>query len=249
MNPDDHHLRKFVRSLLGATIALGFLGACNRDEGKSAFQSTVKQAPALHDNMSFKFAGNPEKTERIKFPEFSVVAPQGENWIEGPRRPEPISDYYDYQPRIQFFKIVPQTKFGPQSILAQVSIAHIHPNERPIIAANVRDYMWYRMNMQLESDRAFASGRMRLRSESANLDETLGACFRLDAVAEDRGVFGYEDSIFLIHFHAYECVTPSLNYMVRIEYSQRVPPDVEPVDVTREGEDFLKTLTLGEPEG
>jgi hypothetical protein len=79
--------------------------------------------------------------------------------------------------------------------------------------------------------------------QKAVLDETLGyRCFRYDAVFENLGVAGFQGVPFKIDYHLMECIAPSREFVVGLQYGQMTPPDVEPIDIAREGEAFLWSL-------
>ncbi len=80
---------------------------------------------------------------------------------------------------------------------------------------------------------------MKVRSQKGELIELSGyQCFRYDAEFENYGVIGFRGIPFKINNHMMECMAPSREFVVRMQYGQMLPPDVEP----SEGEEFLKSL-------
>ncbi len=242
------HTGKFVVPMLGALIALG-LGACGRNESTNASQSEASQAVAQYESMSFKYANNPEPDSRITFLSgFTFVPPQGENWIEGPRKPEPDSNNYGLVHRLAFAKILPQDQErGPHTVLANVFTMRVMRQNK---TADPQDFMRFRMKATIAADKVVKNSKMI--AQKGELDETLGyQCFRYDAVFENYGVVGFRGVPFKVDNHIMECMAPSREFVVSLQYGQMVPPDVEPIDITREGEGFFKSLqfTSSGPQG
>ncbi len=48
--------------------------------------------------------------------------------------------------------------------------------------------------------------------------------------------------MFMIDYHAYECINPSLTMIVSMSYVQTVNSKAKPVDLSKEGEKFLRSL-------
>jgi hypothetical protein len=239
------HTRKLIISMLGVVIALGLV-ACDRSDttnvsqSDNASQSAENQTLTLYESMFFKYANNPGPEERITFLSgFSLLAPQGENWIEGPRKPEPDPSNYGLVHRLVFTKLLPQDEErGPHTVLANVFTMRIARQNKE---TNPQEFMRYRMRLVMGGDKVVKNSKVV--SQKAELDETLGYhCFRYDAVFENYGVVGFRSVPFKVDYHVMECIAPSREFVVRMQYGQMTPPNVEPIDITREGEGFLKSL-------
>ncbi len=244
------HCKNFVWSAGAVLVLAVFVAACGKEEAKSPQAKTSVQddTAKLHDTMTFKIAGNPNPAERIQFPDFSIVAPQGERWIER-RLPEPPSNYGGFLPRIMFVKVVQQTTDAPHSVIAQVSTLQIlSAADKVSIITNPREYMKFMMDYEVQINK-LTTDRLRVKSIEAKMDETLGICYRLDIEVEDRGVYGFPNTAFILDVHQYECANPDGRLIAKIEYSQRRPPEANAVDLSREGEDFLKSFKFAEPQG
>jgi hypothetical protein len=231
----------------GAAALLLLLAACDRPYAPASATSALESS-GLHDGMFLKFADNPEKQERIGRFGVSFVAPQGENWIEGPRLPKPNAENYGVQAVARFSKILAQVDDGPHTVIAEVSISYIPPFMRDAVAADRAGFIRFLMNQTVKTTKA-ATGRIRPISVEAVLDDSLATCFRLDVLQEDRGVYGFANVAFPLDLHGFQCVDPSSRFVALISYSQRRPPNVKPTDLTREGEDFLKSLKFSPSEG
>lgn len=232
---------------LGAAALLVLLAACDRPYAPASATSAL-EVGVLHDSMSVKFADNPEKQERVWRFGVSFVAPQGENWIELGRPPRPNVESYGVQTLARFSKILPQKSDGPHTAIAEVSISYVPPFMRDAVPADQRGFIRFLMIETVKTTKA-ATGRIKAISVEANVADTLGTCFRLDVLQEDRGVYGFANVPFAMDFHEFQCVDPSSKFVASISYSQRRPPNAEPTDLTREGEEFLKSLQLSPPEG
>jgi hypothetical protein len=233
-----------INRLIGAVVSFTLVAGCNPEHVSVPSSGS---AISVAESMTFKFADNPHAAERVRLTGFSVVPPQGEHWIEGPRFPDPDPERYDPQPQIQFVKILPQPKSGPHGIIARALIAFIPEEQRSTISGNVREHMQYQMRLTLEQDRISGGKKIRIKSQKADLDESLGySCFRYDAVSEDN-IGGSKGTTFTSDFHAYQCIDPSLKFIVGMEYIQRRPSNVKPVDIATEAEGFLKSLKFEPP--
>ncbi len=211
-----------------------------RNERNSASEFGASQALTQYKTLYFKFANNPEADVRIKFLSgFSFVAPQGENWIEGPRKPEPDPSNYGLVNRLAFVKLLPQDEErGPHTIIANVYTMRI---ARQNLTVDPQEFIRFRMRSTLAADKLVKN--FKVISQKAELDQTLGfQCFRYDAVFENYGVVGFRGLPFKIDNHLMECVAPSREFVVRLAYGQMTPPDMQPIDIAREGEGFFKSL-------
>jgi hypothetical protein len=199
--------------------------------------------------MEFKFADNPDPYERTKLPGFSVSAPRGENWIEGPRLPEPDPNDHQVHARLHFVKVLPQiSEFGPHTIFAKVDTVFLSDWDRRLAAPNAREFMRFRMKYVMASSKVSESPRQHIISQAAELDQSIGyVCYKYDLVAEDREVKGFPNVVFVVDFHAYECIDPLFKMIVTLYYSQRVHSEAQRADIKREGENFLKSLKFTSP--
>ncbi len=188
--------------------------------------------------------GNRNPDERIELPGFSIAPPQGENWIEGPRYPEPDPDDFGPQIRLAFIKVMRQDpEYGPHSIFARVVTTFLAESDQRIAAANVRDFMRFRMRLAMARDKVSAAPRYTLRSQKAELDQSIGyVCWKYDLILEDREVEKFPGTAFVIDRHSYECINRSFKLLATLLYSQLVHPDAKPEDVSREGNKFLRSL-------
>jgi hypothetical protein len=117
-------------------------------------------------------------------------------------------------------------------------------HDRRIAAANPRDFMQFRMKYAMASDKVAMTGtQFKLISQQAELDRTIGyTCWQYHAVTEESGVKEFPDVPFVFDVHSYECIAPSSKMIVTLNYTQRRHLEAKPVDVTREGDRFLKSL-------
>jgi hypothetical protein len=227
-------------SVTRAIFILILLIVCAPDRGARSYELLTNE----HTSVVVRFAGNTNSDERIELPGFSVSPPRGEYWIEGPRLPEPDPNYHGVQSRLHFVRVLPQnSEVGPHMAFAQVSTMFLSEWDRRLASANVRDFMRFRMKYTMASDKVSAGPRKKLKSQRAELDRSIGyTCFKYDVVVEDRGVKGFPDVPFVSDFHFYECIDPSLKLIVSLYYGQSVHPEAKPVDISREGQKFLKSL-------
>lgn len=229
------HTWKTIVVLLGAAVVLI---TCAR-ESANASPKNASQAP-LYQSAFFKFANNPEAEQRITyFSGFSFMPPQGENWIEGPRQSEPDPSNYGLVHRMVFTKLLPQDEQrGPHTVLANVHTIRLTRQNQSV---DRREFMSYRMRLVMGSDKVLKN--MKVLSQKGELNEESGyQCFRYDAMFENYGVIGFRGIPFKINNHLVECIAPSGEFVVRLQYGQMTPPNVEPVDIAHEGEGFLKSL-------
>ncbi len=218
-----------------AIIALAVSGL----ESASGAQSNASQAP-LYQKMIFKYTNNPQAEQRITFyAGFSFAPPQGDNWIEGPRQPDPDPSNYGLVHRMVFTKLLPQDEQrGPHSILANVHTMRVARQNQAI---DSKELMNYRMRLVMGGDKV--AKNMKVVSQKGQLTQISGyQCFRYDLTMENYGVIGFRGVPFRIDNHLVECIAPSRELVVRMQYGQMVPPNVEPIDITQEGEEFLKSI-------
>ncbi len=180
--------------------------------------------------------------ERIDLPGFSVSPPQGENWKEGPRLPEPNPASHDLQLRMRFTKELPQNAtLGPHTASAQVGTIFLPQwKQRPSSTA-VREFMQFRLKLAMALDKA--SENTRLISQHGQLDRSIGyTCAKYDAVMIQHGAEEFSKMMFVIDYHGYECVDPSLTMIVSMSYVQTVNSKAKLIDLSKEGGDFLRSL-------
>ncbi len=229
--------------ILGAFAVLAVLSACAGAGRDDTAVPSLQAAAATHANAEGGLAGDPDPNARIEFSGFSVLPPQGAHWVETMHAPSTGT----WQTGIIFWKITPQTR--PESVLHTVFAL---VRSTPVPAAvrqqlrtpeDRQAFMRQVMNTTMEKDRLAMTGRHRPVFQKAYLDRSLGYdCFKYDLVDEDRGVAGFEDQAFTVDLHAYTCLDPALSLVVQTMYSQRTPPGERPIDLGREGEDFLMSL-------
>ncbi len=194
------------------------------------------------DNVELKLAIKPSLDERIQLPGFSILPPQGENWKEGPRLPEPNPGSYDLQIRIRFIKELPQNPtFGPHTAFAEVGtyfLPRLH--QRPSSTA-VREFMQFRLKLAMALNKASESTRVI--SQHGQLDHSIGyTCAKYAAVMKQRGVEEFSEMMFVIDYHGYECINPSSTMIVSMSYAQTFNSKAKPIDLSKEGGDFLRSL-------
>ena len=98
------------------------------------------------------------------------------------------------------------------------------PNARVADAQNVAGFLAQRMRQQLGPPRFRA-----LRFEGTPAEFLGERCVRVDSAHEDRGVPGFEGEPFVLTETEYFCLHPSEDLVVWATYSERLPPDREPV--------------------
>lgn len=229
-----------------SVFAALMVAACVPDPGAPSVQNALT---IEHEKAAFKFANNPQPNERIVFSGFSIVPPQGENWIETPRLPEPDPNSHAVQARLSFVKVMPQTEeLGPHSIYAKVDTIFLSDWDRRLALTDPHGFMQFRMKYTLANIKVSITGKQQLISQQASLDRSVGyECFKYDLRAQDSDVSGFPDFTFLIDFHAYECIDPSAKLIVTLYYSQRVNHAGTSADIAREGEGFLKSIKFTSP--
>ncbi len=127
-------------SIVFLSAFLGMLGTSSAQQRTTDINSRLPAAQ--HNNVELKPANKLALNERIQLPGFSILPPQGENWKEGPRLPEPNPASYDLQIRIGFIKELPQNPtFGPHTASPQVGTYFLpRLDQRPSSTA-VREFM------------------------------------------------------------------------------------------------------------
>jgi hypothetical protein len=234
--------------VLGAVATLALVSGCSQDDGSGSAQSQASQTLALYENGFFKYASNPNPNNRITFlAGFSFVPPQGENWIEGPRKPDPDPNNYGLVHRLAFLKLLPQDESrGPHTIVANVFTMRVEPQNRTV---NPHEFIRFRLRMSMASDKVMKN--VKVLSQQGDVDKTLGyECFRYEMAFENYGVVGFRGLPFKVENHIMECMAPSGEFLVRLQYGEMVPPDLQAVGVIREGDGFFKSLQFdSSPQG
>lgn len=192
---------------------------------------------------SFEFVASSGSNERIVLPGFSVSPPGGENWIER-RLPEPDPNDYGLQKRLQFVKALPQNpEYGPHTAFAEVNTIFLPRQNKRLAAANLREFMRFRMKYAMARDKVSLGSGQRLISQQAGLDNSIGyTCFKYNAVLEDRGVKGFPDTAFTIDYYAYECIDPAMKMIVSLSCFQAAHSEARLNYITQECEKFLKSI-------
>ncbi len=228
------------------------LSACARSDEVSAVSSD-QFIGALHDSHEFAPAGNPNPNARIDLGGFSILPPQGEHWIEEPFPPKSLGG--DWALRVLFVKVLPQPQpeQGMQSAIAAVQTMTLSPQLRQLLQdqQNRQKYLRALANTLVEQAKVEAESqpqKFRVISEKAEPDYAIGYdCIRWDHAGEVLAVPNFEGKPFLLESHVYQCLDPSHSMLVQLGYSQRTPRALKPVDITSEGEGFLKSLRFAAP--
>ncbi len=228
-----------MRRIISVLIVLCVVSGCGRNENGT--QSDVG-SPTSYEAFAFKYANNPGPGERITYLQgFSIVAPQGENWIEGPREPAPDQKNHGTIHRIRFFKLFPQHE-GAALHAGGADVFTMFPAQKPL---DSKDFMRFRLRGTMAFDKALTN-RHTL-SQKGEPDDSLGyECFKYETVFENRNVEGQKDVPFTVRNRMMECLSPSRNLVVRLTYGQMTAPGVEPTDMTSEGEEFFKSLRFSD---
>lgn len=235
---------------VGVILITGLLAACAAREDDAAV--STQAIIALHDSHEFAPAGNPNPGARIQIEGFSILPPQGERWIEEPFAP-PATEGWTY--RIVFTKILAQTQpqLGPHTAIAVVKTFNLPPDFRRRLAdkESRRKFLVATSQGLIASAKAEAEAepsKYRLISITADPDYTLGYdCIRWDMRGELLAVPNFVGRAFLIEVHNYRCLDPTHSMIVEMFYSQRAPRGINPIDLTNEGEPFLKSLRFAVP--
>jgi hypothetical protein len=228
-----------MRRIISVMIVLCVVSGCSRDENGT--ESNVG-SPTSYEAFAFKYANNPGPGERITYLQgFSFAAPQGENWIEGPREPAPDPKNHGTVHRLRFFKLFPQQE-GAALHAGGADVFTMFPAYKP---PNPKDFMQFRLRGTMAFDKALTS-RNTL-SQKGGLDDSLGyECFKYETVFEIRNVEGHKDVPFTVRNRMVECLSPSRNLVVRLIYGQMTAPGVQPADMTAEGEEFFRSLRFAD---
>jgi hypothetical protein len=176
----------------------------------------------------------PDKPERVAFPGFSIVPPQGGGWFRAQSQ----------DPRVAMY-LATYLKRGPaagHTISATVWSHSVPSSERGKFGI---DQLVEAIRKKNEREDA---GRFKVLSDNVNRVNFHGAdCARADLVSEDRGVPGDEGRPYRFAMHMIICIHPKAPfYIIWLEYSQRTPPGVEPLDIRPAGEAFFDSLEFSQ---
>jgi hypothetical protein len=184
-------------------------------------------------------AGGPQSlpvtnpSQRLEFDAFSILPPTGEDWsvINPAVLRQQIPDLL-----VLFSKTVtPPSRF--HTVTATVRGGRL-PN-----SAGSRTEL-----LQQLARNNFVQTEQRYRPVSFNIspDQTLAPdCLRYDGVIEDRGVPGYQGSVFMWDQHGFVCLHPYVpEGAIDIQYSQRWLQGEQPLLLEAEGEPFLRSLVF-----
>jgi YVTN family beta-propeller protein len=91
---------------------------------------------------------------------------------------------------------------------------------------------------------ALNSGRFtRLKFEHEIITIHGADCLKSEETLEDRGAPNAQGQVITMVSHHLDCFHPSVpDWFINLAYSQRTPPGVQPLDITKEGEAFLAGL-------
>ncbi len=231
-----------IKRRMSIVFVSAFLGMLGTSHAQPTTDVNSKSPAAQHGNVELKLANKLALNERIQLPGFSILPPQGENWKEGPRLPEPNPASYDLQIRIRFIKELPQNPtFGPHTASAQVGTIFLPQLDRRPSSTSVREFMQFRLKLAMALDKASESTR--LISQHGQLDQSIGyTCAKYDAVMIQRGVEEFSKMMFATDYHGYECIDPSLTMIVSMSYVQTANSKAKLIDLSKEGGDFLRSL-------
>ena len=166
-----------------------------------------------------------DPSKPIEFQGFSILPPQGGAWK--------IADKTQYNAMIG--KDAIGTKKGPHTFVAMVRTFTIEND-----FDKKEDFLQY-FKKKLEES---LDPRFTLKKSDVRLHERGDAlCVKYDQLSEDRGVPGFQDSVFQMDLHCIACRHPDNPKMIiDVGYSQRVPPGADRVPMEAEGEPYLNRL-------
>lgn len=184
-----------------------------------------------------KFIPVTDPAQRLEFEGLSILPPRGEGWFIAP-------------PALR-------NQQGPGIIVSFLKLA-TPPSKTHTVAATVRG-VWVPIPAESRTEllpkmaQVYSKQTNRNRPVSVNIspDKTLAPdCVRYDVTAEDRGVPGYQGSVYLMDMHGFICLHPDLpDAVIDIQYSQRRLQDEPPLSLESEGEPFLKSLLFNKLPG
>ena len=172
---------------------------------------------------------NPD--QRLEFDAFSILPPDGEGWS--------LMNPAPFRKGIPDLLVLFSKTATPASRFHTVT-ATVRGGRLPNMAGSRAEIL-----QQLASIN-FVQTEQRYRPVTFNIspDKTLAPdCLRYDGVIEDRGVHGYQGSVFLWDQHGFVCIHPYVpEGAIDIQYSQRWPQGEQPLPLEAEGEAFLRSL-------
>ncbi len=234
-----HSLGPVAMSLL---LVLSGCAGTERPAGPS-----VEAAYLLHGLIADGLGGGPDPKERKQFSGFSVMPPDGPDWSESAA--EPSDDHWKTQ--IIFWRAIaePHPERGPHTAFAVVRNIALTSEIRSRLETvdDQRGFMEAMMNQTLLTDQAaaIAAGGLRIAYQKAVLDETLGyECFSYAVAMEGRGSSEDKEFDFVMDLHSFICLDPALGMIVQTAYSQLVPRGDTAIDLSREGDAFLKSIVF-----
>ena len=233
------------RTVMASLSLLVLLAGC--DSPGATAPPSVQSAYQLHSQAAAGLPGNPDPKDRMQFSGFSIAPPQGAGWAQT------SADTGDdpWKTWIIFWKTLPEPhpEFGPHTAFAAVRSLSTTPEIRSQLssASARRGFMAAMMNQALMNDEAAAIAveGLRVFHQNALLDHTLGYdCFSYEVGVEGKGALEDKTFDFVMDLHSYICLDPALGQLVETMYSQLVPQGDSPVDLKREGEDFLRSISF-----
>lgn len=176
---------------------------------------------------SQRFEPIPEPHKRLEAPAFSLLPPQGSNWVQ------PSAEFSPHTRT--FFK---ETGDRAHTIAASARILLAPPDRGAGAQLLERE-------LQLKRE-SFSAGRHQLKHFDGHPESGAdSACARYDLRAVDLGVPDHKGQPFDFDVHGRLCLHPDFPQLfVEIEYSQRIPPGAKFIDLGVEGEGFLASLKL-----
>lgn len=171
-----------------------------------------------------------DPTQRLEFGGFSILPPRGEDWFIAPPalRRQQGADMI-----ASFLKLA-----TPPSKTHTVA-ATVRGGRVPISAGSRAELL-----RKIAQDYSKETNRNRPVSVNISPDKTLAPdCVRYDVTAEDHGVPGYPDSVYIMDMHGFICLHSDYpDVAIDIQYSQRRLQEEPPLFIDAEGEPFLKSL-------
>lgn len=166
--------------------------------------------------------------QRIEFPEFSILPPQGQHWFVAP------ASLRRQQGLIASFVRVPTPRSKTHTVIAGVR------GQRGVYKEGSRAELLQKL-ARLHAER---NERNQPVSVAIAPDTTLGPdCVRFDVTVEDRGVPGYPGAVFVADTHGFICLHPNLpDAAIEILYTQRRLQKEQPLSLAADGEPFLTSL-------
>jgi len=174
----------------------------------------------------------PNKPERVAYPGFSVVPPQGGGWFLA----------HSQDPRVSMF-LGSYLKKG--STAGHTISATVWSHWLPSSAQGQFGIDQLLDGLRKKTERE-NTGRFKYLSEKSSRLNFHGAeCVRSDLDAEDRGVPHDEGVPYHFTIHMIMCIHPKAPlYLIQLEYSQRTPPGVQPINIEPVGEAFFDSLVF-----